>query len=116
MNKILDDSQPYTREVTRDFFKNVYSFMFAALMISGLVAYYAGTPEFFAKYFINVDPITGATSMSPLIYVVMFAPLGLGLLIQMGYRMLSYCVLLALFLFYSVLMGLCLSGVMLVYS
>ena len=54
--------------------------------------------------------------MSPLFYVVAFAPVGLGLLIQMAYQRLSFGLLLLLFMVYSVLMGLSLSSIMLVYA
>lgn len=113
MNDILDQQhEGYSREITRDFFKNVYAYMFGALAVSGLVAYMAGTPEFFVKYFLKAD----LSGVSPLFYVIAFAPLGLGLVIQMAYQRLSLGVLLFLFLLYSVLMGLSLSSIMLVYS
>lgn len=113
MNEILDqDRQGYTQEITRDFFKNVYGYMFAALIISGVVAYSFGTPEFFAKHFVNAS----GTGISTLFYVVMFAPVGLGLLIQMAYQKLSFGLLLILFFGFSALMGLSLSSVLLAYS
>lgn len=113
MNQIFEqDGQGFSKEITRDFFKNVYSYMFGALAISGIIAYTAGTPEVFAKYFINAE----GTGLSPLFYVVAFAPLGLGLVIQMAYQRLSFGLLLILFMVYSLLMGLSLSSVMLVYA
>ena len=113
MNSILDqDGQGYSKEITRDFFKNVYAYMFGALAISGIIAYTAGTPEVFVKYFMNA----AQTGLTPLFYVVAFAPLGLGLVIQMAYQRLSFGLLLILFLLYAVLMGLSLSSIMLVYS
>ncbi len=113
MSNILDQfNAEYSKEITRDFFKSVYTYMFGALAISGIIAYTAGTPEFFAEYFINE---TG-TGLSPLFWVVAFAPLGLGLLIQTMYQRLSLGVLLLLFGVYSALMGLSLSSVLLVYS
>ncbi|HIP31953.1 MAG TPA: hypothetical protein EYG86_04245, partial [Crocinitomicaceae bacterium] len=73
MNEIVDqDRQAYTQEITREFFKNVYAYMFAAMVISGLVAYSFGTPEFFMKHFVNAS----GTGTSTLFYVVMFAPIG----------------------------------------
>lgn len=115
MNSILDQpSSAYSKEITRDFFKNVYAYMFGALAISGLIAYMAGTPEFVLRYFLKADA-TGV-SVAPLFYVVAFAPLGLGLVIQMAYQRLSFGLLLFLFLLYAVLMGLSLSTVLLVYS
>ncbi len=113
MNEILDqDRQAYTQEITREFFKNVYAYMFAAMVISGLVAYSFGTPEFFMKHFVNAS----GTGTSTLFYVVMFAPIGLGLLIQMAYQRLSFGLLLILFFGFSALMGLSLSSVLLAYS
>ncbi len=110
-NTIID--QPFegvTQSTVRDFFKNVYGYMFAALAVSGTVAYLCGTPEFFAKYFVS------ETGLSPLFYVIMFAPLGLGLLIQMAYQRLSIGVLMILFLAFSALMGLSLGSIFLVYT
>lgn len=111
MNQVLDQDQSFSRELSRDFFKNVYGYMFGALGISGIVAYMAGTPEFLFTYFISE-----AGSPTILYYVVAFAPLGLGLLIQMAYRRLPMGVLLLAFLAYSVLMGLSLSTILLMYS
>lgn len=111
MNQILDQEQSFSHELSRDFFKNVYGYMFGALAVSGIVAYMAGTPEFFYKYFVSE---TG--TLTPTYYVIAFAPLGLGLLIQMAYRRLSMGVLLLAFLAYAVLMGLSLSVILLQYS
>lgn len=110
MNEILDTHDGYTKEISREFFRNVYGFMFAALGISGAVAYYAGTPEFLMNF------ITETGGISPLFYVIMFAPVGVALLIQMAYQRLSYGILLIAFGVYAVLMGLSLSTIFLVYS
>jgi FtsH-binding integral membrane protein len=97
--------------------------MFAALAISGLIAYMVGAgeqvhfengkslPVFFVEYF-----LTAEGAISPLFYIVAFAPLGLGLLIQMAYRRLSLALLMGLFILYSVLMGLSLSTIFIVYT
>jgi uncharacterized protein len=99
------------KAMSSEFFAQVYSYMFIALGISGSIAYLAGTPEFFTKYF-----ITPQGAISPLFYVVAFAPLGLGLLIQMAYNRLSMTTLFILFGIYSALMGLSLGSIFLVYS
>lgn len=98
------------KTMSSEFFRNVYSYMFAALGISGAIAYMCGTPEFVMKYFITNGGLTG------LFYLVVFAPVGLGLLIQMAYNRLSMPVLLLLFGGYSALMGLSLSTIFLVYD
>jgi FtsH-binding integral membrane protein len=110
MENYIDQHSGYSKAVTRDFFKNVYSYMFVALAISGTIAYVAGNEAFFTEYFLT------PTGISPLFYVVAFAPVGLGLLIQSAYRRLSLAVLMVLFIAYSALMGLSLSTIFLVYA
>jgi len=121
-NEVIDQHEGFTRELTRDFFKNVYGYMCGALAISGLIAYTIGAgeqvligdkmlPRFFVDYFLTADG-----QISPLFYVVAFAPVGLGLLIQMAYRRLSLALLMVLFLAYAVLMGMSLSTVFIVYT
>lgn len=102
------------KAMTSEFFVNVYTYMFIALGISGSIAYLCGTPEFMQTYFVNYN--NGMPSISPLFYVVAFAPVGLGLVIQMAYNRLSMVALLALFGLYAALMGLSLSTIFLVYD
>lgn len=113
MNDLLDQQHDgFAKAITRDFFKNVYSYMFLALAISGGVAYYVGSSEdIFNAYF-----ITETGGISPVFYVILFAPIGLSLLIQWAYRRLSLLTLTALFIIYSGLIGLTLSTIFLVYS
>jgi FtsH-binding integral membrane protein len=85
--------------------------MFGALGISGILAYMVGTDEStFRSIFIS------GNSISPIFWVVAFAPVGIGLLIQMAYERLSMIFLLGLFIVYSVLMGLSLSSIFVVYN
>lgn len=112
MNDFLVKGQEgYTKEVSKEFFRSVYSYMFGALAISGIIAYWAGTPEFFQQYFINAQG-----GLSGMFYVIAFAPVGLGLWIQMGYQRLSLQALIGLFIAYAALMGLSLGSIFLVYS
>ncbi len=111
MSNFINQHDGFSKEISREFFRSVYSYMVAALAVSGIIAFWAGTPEFFVKYFINANG-----GIAPLYYVVIFAPLGLGLLIQMGYKRLSLGALMGLYLLFSVLMGLSLGSVFLVYS
>jgi FtsH-binding integral membrane protein len=111
MSNIINEHQGFTKEISREFFRSVYSYMVGALAVSGIIAYWAGTPEFFQQYFISASG-----GLSPLYYVIIFAPLGLGLLIQMGYKRLSLGALMGLYLLFSLLMGLSLGSIFLVYS
>jgi FtsH-binding integral membrane protein len=96
----------------KEFFTGVYTFMFIALFISGLISWYMASSGLVTKWFFNSD--TGG--VSPLFYVVMFAPLGLVFLIQAKMRSFSMGSLLGLFILFSVLMGASLSSIFLVYS
>lgn len=111
MNEILDSHDGYSKEISKEFFRNVYGYMFTALGISGVIAYWAGSTPGFFEYF-----ITEAGGISPLFYVIMFAPVGIALLIQMAYQRLSFGVLMVSFIGYAALMGLSLSTIFLMYS
>lgn len=111
MNSILDSHDGYSKEISKDFFRNVYGYMFAALALTGAIAYFGRDGYFIREFFLTAE---GATS--PLYYVAMFAPVGLALLIQMAYRRLSLGMLLLCFVAYSVLMGITLSTIFLVYA
>ena len=86
MNTIFENSQVQnSSESVKTFFRSVYTYMFAALGISGLIAFRVGNdPDLFISYFISA---TGG--FNPLFYVVMFAPIGLTFVIQWGYDKLS---------------------------
>ncbi|MCE3294755.1 MAG: hypothetical protein K0R65_469 [Crocinitomicaceae bacterium] len=107
---------PDAKAMTSEFFVNVYTYMFIALGISGSIAYLSGTSSFVFDYLIQVNPIKNTFAPTPLFYLVAFVPIGLGLLIQMGYRRLSLPVLLILFGLYSGLIGLSLSSIFIVYN
>ncbi|MBT5933259.1 MAG: Bax inhibitor-1/YccA family protein [Flavobacteriales bacterium] len=101
----------FSAEITREFFRSVYSYMFVALGISGTVAYTIGTDErLFIDWFVT------PTGMSPLFWVAMFSPLALSFLIQWGYNRLSTSLLMVLFALFSGLMGLSLASIFLVYD
>jgi uncharacterized protein len=120
MGNQIHQHEGFTKEISSEFFKSVYSYMGGALAISGIIAYWLGTsnmvllpngqalPQFFIDYFISASG-----GLSPLFYVVMFAPVLVGLGIQMAYRRLSLGVLMAL---YAVLMGMSLSTIFLAYT
>jgi FtsH-binding integral membrane protein len=98
--------------VTRTFFASVFMWMGVALGISAITAYVFGTDMSYMQYLRNTD--TGG--LSGLGYVVMFAPLGLVLLMSFGINKLSSTALIAVFLVYSVLMGMSLSFIFMLYT
>ena len=99
--------------IAKTFISNVFSWMAAALIITGIVAYQFNE-QGLISYLINTTE--NGTRMSGLGYVVMFAPLGFVLLISAGFNRFSSTILLALFLAFSVLMGMSLSFIFLMYT
>lgn len=96
----------------RSFLSSVFSWMGIALAISAITAYVFGTDMSYMRYLINTE--TGG--MSGLGYVVMFAPLGMVLLMGMGFNRLSVTALTGIFLLYSIVMGVSLSFIFLAYA
>src|SRR4051812_23759274 len=73
-----------TKPVTQTFFASVFSWMGVALGISALTAYVFGTDASYMQYLMKPEG-----GLSGLGYLVMFAPLGLVLLMSMGINKLS---------------------------
>ena len=111
MNDYLNNEQSVSSDIARDFIRSVYTYMFAALSISGIIAYTIGTDE---EVFNSL--FTTATGGSPLFYVVMFSPIVVVLAMSIGLERLSMRTILVLFILYSVLMGLSLSFIFMMYS
>lgn len=101
-----------TAGVGKKFFANVFLWMFVALSLSSFAAYYmSSTPEMMT-YLINQE--TGKMGM--LGWVAMLAPLGLVLLMSAGLNRLSFGALVGVFILYSVLTGVSLSFILLMYT
>ena len=101
-----------TGVVAKKFFANVFLWMFIALGLSTVSAYVMASNEGLFEILRNAE------TMKPTIlgYVVMFAPLGLVLLMSAGMSKLSYSALLVTFVAYSVLTGMSLSFILLAYT
>ncbi|PWH85850.1 Bax inhibitor-1/YccA family protein [Brumimicrobium oceani] len=105
-------NQTATKQQVKEFFTGVYTYMFMALLVSGVVSWYLASSGLFMEWFINAE--TG--SVSPLFYVVAFSPLALVFLIQAKYRSFSLPALVGLFVLYSSLIGASLASIFFVYS
>jgi uncharacterized protein len=89
----------------RQYMLRVYNFMAAGLGLTGLVAYAAGATGFYQQ-------IAG----TPLIWVVMLAPLGAVLFLSFRIERMSAGAAQATFWVYAALMGLSLAGIFLLYT
>lgn len=96
--------------VAKKYFANVFLWMFVALGLSAFTAFWFNNSPQALSLLISES---GPTTLS---YVVMFAPLGLVLLMSAGLSRLSYGALVGVFILFSVLMGASLSFVLLDYT
>lgn len=104
--------QEQTGMVAKKFFANVFMWMFVALTLSTFAAYFISTSEAALSQLINFE--TGQRTI--LGYIAMFAPLGLVLLMGTGFSRLSYGALIGVFMLFSVLLGVSLSFILLIYT
>lgn len=98
--------------VAKKFFANVFLWMFVALSVSTLAAYVVSNSPAALDQLRNAE--TGRNTV--LGYIAMFAPLGLVMLMGAGFARLSYGALLGLFVLFSVLLGISLSYILLIYT
>ena len=98
-------SQDETTALSKTFMTSVFSWMFAALAITSLIAYYFGNDASLTSLLINSE----LGKLTTLGYVVMFSPFAFILLISFGFNRISYPILLFLFLLFSAVMGMSLS-------
>ena len=105
-------SQEETTAMSKTFMASVFSWMFAALAITSIVAYYFGNSVELISLLVNAE----AGGLTTLGYVVMFAPLAFVLIMSFGFNRISYPILLFLFLLYSSVMGMSLSFIFWAYT
>ena len=99
------------KTIAKSFLSNVFAYMASALAITGAIAYWFGTDMELVSMLFNAEG-----GMNAFGYIAIFAPFGFVLLISAGFQKFSSTVLLALFLVYSLLMGISLSTIFLVYT
>lgn len=109
-------SEQETAAMSKTFMASVFSWMSAALVITGIVAYYFGTDESLKALLYSVNPMTGRYSNTILGYVVMFSPLALILVMGVGFRKLAYPIMLFLYLLFAMLMGASMSYIFSIYT
>jgi FtsH-binding integral membrane protein len=113
-NYQYQDNSVFVQEnsVSKKFFANVFLWMFIALGLSTLAAYFMSSSAEAMSYLVNFE--TGKRTIFG--YVAMFAPLGLVLLMGAGFSRLSYGALLTVFVLFSLLLGVSLSFILLIYT
>lgn len=105
-------SQEDSATLSKTFLANVFSWMFAALAITSVVAYYFGNNMDLLSLLVN----TQRGGLTGLGYFVMFAPIIFVFAMGLGFNRFSYPVILFLFLIYSAIMGASLSFIFMAYT
>lgn len=108
--QFTSSQQGNTAEYANTFMRGVFSWMGIALAITAFVAYYFSSNESLMMALI------GEGGLTILGYVVMFAPIGFVMLMSFGFQRLSAGTLTLLFGAYSILMGMSLSFILLIYT
>ena len=96
-----------SRAVSRSFVANVFSYMTLALVITGVAAYWFAASG-------NMLALLQGSQL--LMWGVMLAPIGMVLIMSFAFNRLSFGALMGLFLAYSLVNGISLSVIFLVYS
>lgn len=109
------DMNSSTRVLSNTFVANVFMWMFLALGITALTAYLFGTSKtlVLSMFTIHAD---GSASMNFLGWIVMLAPLALVLIMGFGIEKMKASTMILIFIVYSILMGMSLSFIFLVYT
>ena len=111
MENITTSQQPIEQKaLAKNFVANVFSMMFIALIVSGITAFWFAS----SGMVYNLYSETGG--MNALGWIIMLAPLGLVMLMGFGFQKLSVLQLIGVFMAYSLLTGMSLSFIFLVYS
>lgn len=98
--------------IARTFMSQVFTWMTLAMVVTALTAYWFASSEAAIRSLVNVE--TGGLSM--LGWIVTLAPLGFVLLMSFGFQKLSALAMTLLFIAFSVLMGMSLSFILLIYT
>jgi uncharacterized protein len=102
-------------EGLRAYMLRIYNYMASALALTGIVAMFAANSPAFMQALYTVQD-GRAAGMSGFGWLVMFAPLGLVMWLGMGINRMSTQTAQAIYWTYSVLIGLSLSSIFLVYT
>ena len=110
MENITSSHQPIEQKtLAKNFVANVFSMMFIALIVSGITAVWFASSGMINNLF------TETGGMNALGWIITLAPLGLVMLMSFGFQKLSVVQLMGLFMAYSLLTGMSLSFIFIIY-
>ena len=103
-------------EVVNAFMRGVYGWMSAGMGLTALVAFAVTQSPALMQMVFNVDPATGRVGISTLVFILLFAELGIVFYLGARIRTMAPATATALFLVYSGLNGLTLTPILLAYT
>lgn len=117
MNNLNDNYEfnGSTKILSNSFVSNVFLWMFGALGLTALTAYLFGTDMNLIMMMFS-EKANGSVSINILGWIVMLAPFILVLVMSMGVEKMKASAMVALFIVYSVLMGMSLSFIFLAFT
>jgi len=98
--------------VAKSFMTQVFGWMTLAMVVTAVTAYWFSSSEDLMRSLVNIE--TGG--MTGLGWIVTLAPIGFVLLMSFGFQRLSPAILTLLFICFSILMGMSMSFILLVYT
>ncbi|MCK9617586.1 MAG: Bax inhibitor-1/YccA family protein [Lentimicrobiaceae bacterium] len=107
----LQQERTESLPVAKTFISGVFTWMFLALAITALTAFYFGTNKELLGMLFNSQ-----TGMTGLGWIVTFAPLGFVMLMSFGFQRLSGSAITLLFAVFAILMGMSLSFIFAAYQ
>lgn len=99
----------------RSYMLKVYNYMASGVLLTAIIAYFAGTSDAFLQAVLKFDG-GQAVGVAPVGYLVMFAPLAMAFFMMFKLRTMSTETLQITFWAYAVLMGLSLFSIFLIYT
>ena len=109
---LSDQQKAQQLSLSKTFMSRVFSWMFLALVITAITSYIFASNESLLNLLRNQQ--TGGLSI--LGWIVMLAPLGFVLGMSLGFQKLPSSVMALLFIIFSILMGMSLSFILLIYT
>ncbi len=99
----------------RSYMLKVYNLMTSGVLLTGIIAYFAGNSQAFLSLVISQNA-NGGAGLSPLGWIIAFAPVAMVFFIGFRARHMSPSTLKATFFGYAALMGLSLFSIFLIYT
>lgn len=99
----------------RSYMLKVYNYMASGVLLTAIIAYFAGTSDAFLQAVLKFDG-GQAVGVAPVGYLIMFAPLAMAFFMMFKLRTMSTETLQITFWAYAVLMGLSLFSIFLIYT